>query len=452
MEERDWECWAQVVPWLRVEELVRLGKTCRLAHSLCAERATTIRAPSLGHITFYSYLSATTRKEKKSHHNTQKKGHHMETELERLQALIGTQQQGLVRLQALIGTQQQGVARQLALIDTQQQGLVRRQQELESQRALIAKLRVLSDTQQQALIDMQQQQEPNTQRAQIEQMDSALAEVAGIATQLLEVALRACDAAPRQIPETLENMLPKEVFAVVMFINIVGYTELTRLCTAEQAFTVCKRLAETSDSAVCAAGGLLFPHQLESKLVKIKDIGDCQLLCVFDGSGAAQKVVQVCFALLQRFQHPPLHVGIAAGPVFVGRSGSDRRIDIFGRTVNLASRLEGVAPSGKVAVDTECVKLLTGSPYFVSPAREALLKGLGRIPFHIVSETPPSPTAIAKIRAMLFKPAAQLAASATSPSTAVSPAPVAAAAVSPAPAVATTSPAPASATSAPTPT
>eukprot|EP01105_Mastigella_eilhardi_P007328 TRINITY_DN1880_c0_g1_i18.p1 TRINITY_DN1880_c0_g1~~TRINITY_DN1880_c0_g1_i18.p1 ORF type:complete len:379 (-),score=88.49 TRINITY_DN1880_c0_g1_i18:427-1509(-) len=279
MEERDWECWAQVVPWLRVEELVRLGKTCRLAHSLCAERATTIRAPSLGHITFYSYLSATTRKEKKSHHNTQKKGHHMETELERLQALIGTQQQGLVRLQALIGTQQQGVARQLALIDTQQQGLVRRQQELESQRALIAKLRVLSDTQQQALIDMQQQQEPNTQRAQIEQMDSALAEVAGIATQLLEVALRACDAAPRQIPETLENMLPKEVFAVVMFINIVGYTELTRLCTAEQAFTVCKRLAETSDSAVCAAGGLLFPHQLESKLVKIKDIGDCQLLC-----------------------------------------------------------------------------------------------------------------------------------------------------------------------------
>eukprot|EP01105_Mastigella_eilhardi_P007325 TRINITY_DN1880_c0_g1_i13.p1 TRINITY_DN1880_c0_g1~~TRINITY_DN1880_c0_g1_i13.p1 ORF type:complete len:429 (-),score=110.44 TRINITY_DN1880_c0_g1_i13:68-1354(-) len=428
MEERDWECWAQVVPWLRVEELVRLGKTCRLAHSLCAERATTIR-------------------------------HHMEAELESQRALSARQQQELESQRALSARQQQELESQRSLSARQQQELesqralsARQQQELESQRALIAKLRVLSDTQQQALIDMQQQQEPNTQRAQIEQMDSALAEVAGIATQLREVALRARDAAPRQIPETLENMVPKEVFAVVMFINIVGYTELTRLCTAEQAFTVCKRLAETSDSAVCAAGGLLFPHQLESKLVKIKDIGDCQLLCVFDGSGAAQKVVQVCFALLQRFQHPPLHVGIAAGPVFVGRSGSDRRIDIFGRTVNLASRLEGVAPSGKVAVDTECVKLLTGSPYFVSPAREALLKGLGRIPFHIVSETPPSPTAIAKIRAMLFKPAAQLAASATSPSTAVSPAPVAAAAVSPAPAVATTSPAPASATSAPTPT
>jgi adenylate cyclase len=51
---------------------------------------------------------------------------------------------------------------------------------------------------------------------------------------------------------------------------------------------------------------------------------------------------------------PPAHAGIAVGPV-IFQDG-----DYYGRTVNLAARLSGVAEPGQTVVDAEVVRLAGG--------------------------------------------------------------------------------------------
>ena len=65
----------------------------------------------------------------------------------------------------------------------------------------------------------------------------------------------------------------------------------------------------------------------------------------------------------------PGHAGIAAGPVFV-RDG-----DIFGRTVNLASRISDVAASGEVLVEEGVVVALPRGTARFAPVGRVELKG-----------------------------------------------------------------------------
>jgi adenylate cyclase len=72
-----------------------------------------------------------------------------------------------------------------------------------------------------------------------------------------------------------------------------------------------------------------------------------------------------------------VRVGINTGPVVVGRIGDDLRMDYTaqGETVNLAARLQQVAPPGGVRLSEATMRLVSG--YFViEPAGEVTLKGL----------------------------------------------------------------------------
>ena len=54
---------------------------------------------------------------------------------------------------------------------------------------------------------------------------------------------------------------------------------------------------------------------------------------------------------------PPAHIGIHAGPV-IFRDG-----DVYGRTVNLASRLSSVAQAGEVVVSEDVAQCADGLSY-----------------------------------------------------------------------------------------
>jgi class 3 adenylate cyclase len=73
------------------------------------------------------------------------------------------------------------------------------------------------------------------------------------------------------------------------------------------------------------------------------------------------------------------HVGIATGPVIAGVIGVKRFIyDLWGDTVNIASRVTAEAPSGEIYVDKTTYRRL-GTRYMFSEPQELMFKGKGKM-------------------------------------------------------------------------
>eukprot|EP01105_Mastigella_eilhardi_P009801 TRINITY_DN2295_c0_g1_i3.p1 TRINITY_DN2295_c0_g1~~TRINITY_DN2295_c0_g1_i3.p1 ORF type:complete len:339 (+),score=71.65 TRINITY_DN2295_c0_g1_i3:1558-2574(+) len=209
----------------------------------------------------------------------------------------------------------------------------------------------------------------------------------------------------RALPPTIKTI------AIVIFINVSDFTETTH-ANDEAAAPLCQRLGAVADAEVFAAGGVILPRDVPpGKVVKIKNLGDGQLLCVFGATPlAALQAIQVCFSVLERFSPPALHVGIAAGRVTVGKVGLTNCIDVFGDTVNLAARLEQFAGPGQVAGNRVFGTLLTQVRhgfYVEGPlTMQYAPKGLPLSTFYRVSKTapPPPPSVFARVVSFFDRP------------------------------------------------
>jgi class 3 adenylate cyclase len=74
---------------------------------------------------------------------------------------------------------------------------------------------------------------------------------------------------------------------------------------------------------------------------------------------------------------------VASGPVIAGVIGTQRlQFDLWGETVNLASRMESSGVPGRIQV-AESTRELLGDR-FALEAREADVKGLGRLVTYLV--------------------------------------------------------------------
>ena len=121
------------------------------------------------------------------------------------------------------------------------------------------------------------------------------------------------------------------------FLDRVGYTRLTEVRGDDPAAEIAANLAELTQRAARARGGL-----------PVKWLGD-GVMFSFKRPGAAVlsalEMVQEAPAAGLR----PAHVGIHAGPIVV-QDGDD-----FGRTVNLAARIAGRTGADHVLVADEVV-------------------------------------------------------------------------------------------------
>ena len=151
---------------------------------------------------------------------------------------------------------------------------------------------------------------------------------------------------------------------LVGFADIVGFTRRTR----EMSITELDRLMETfegrSADIVTERGGRV-----------IKTIGDEILFVTEDPVQGAHIALELIEAE-ERLEHfPKLHVGLAYGDVLM-RVG-----DVFGPTVNLASRLASVARPGRVLVDRELSGLLKpmDEEFRVRRARTTAVRGYSRL-------------------------------------------------------------------------
>jgi adenylate cyclase len=146
----------------------------------------------------------------------------------------------------------------------------------------------------------------------------------------------------------------------IAFVDLSGYTSMTLELGDEQAAAAADRLRELAETAA---------HAERGRVVKL--LGDGVLLRFDDGASALRATLGLVDGVV-RAGLPPVHAGIAAGTVIV-RDG-----DVFGRTVNLASRIAGRAGPGEVLVEEGVIIAL--------PRGTARFEAIGRRELHGFNE------------------------------------------------------------------
>jgi adenylate cyclase len=131
------------------------------------------------------------------------------------------------------------------------------------------------------------------------------------------------------------------------FADLSGFTALTRNSTELELRDLLDTFESLATDIVGQQGGRI-----------VKTIGDEVLFEVDDPAAAAEIALELLEAAGAHPGLPELRAGLAYGPV-VSRLG-----DVFGSTVNIASRLTSLSRPGTVLVDREMHDSLAGDTRF----------------------------------------------------------------------------------------
>jgi adenylate cyclase len=200
-------------------------------------------------------------------------------------------------------------------------------------------------------------------------------------------------AAQEQIRSLLHNMLPPVIAerklagespiadtyaqASLLFADVVGFTPLSSRFSSKEVVTMLNDLYERFDVIVARYG-----------LEKIKTIGDCYM--VAGGlprpdpdhlkrltSAAIEMHAEAAKVRTPDGQPLTLRIGMHAGPVTAGVIGQAKfAFDVWGDTVNTASRMEAVGTANRITVSDE-VRQALGDAYAFSGPEMIEVKGKG---------------------------------------------------------------------------
>jgi class 3 adenylate cyclase len=192
----------------------------------------------------------------------------------------------------------------------------------------------------------------------------------------------------------LSNMLPSSVSrrlldgeraiadeypaVTVLFADIVGFTPLAARLPADDVVGFLDRLFSRFDELVAARG-----------LEKVKTIGDAYMAAgglSDEATDHAARIVDLAIAMMEVASEPgacagyvQLRIGIHSGPVIGGVIGHRKiAFDIWGDTVNVASRLESQGVPGRIQISDATWQLVRDQ--FEGIARGSLdLRGHGPV-------------------------------------------------------------------------
>jgi len=142
------------------------------------------------------------------------------------------------------------------------------------------------------------------------------------------------------------------------FVDLAGFTTLTEERGDEAAAQAAARLLQLAEASGRREDGRV-----------VKELGDGVLMRFPDAERALRAVVELVAGVTDAGL-PAAHAGIAAGPVII-RDG-----DVFGRTVNLASRIADLAGPGEVIVEEGVVVALPRGTARFEPIGRVELKGI----------------------------------------------------------------------------
>ena len=216
-------------------------------------------------------------------------------------------------------------------------------------------------------------------------------------------AFRLVRLAEAQTDALLHNMMPAKIVerlkdnpgetiaesyaeASVLFADLKGFTRLAQTLGPQRIVALLDELFTQIDRAALALG-----------LEKIKTIGDSYMAVagVPEPSGDhAERAVKLAEAMLvaaadvgnRNGLQLNMRIGIASGPVMAGVIGKAKfTYDVWGHTVNLASRLEAYGVPGRIHVSAQTREALQGQRRF-TPPMEIELRGIGKVETAFVSD------------------------------------------------------------------
>jgi len=170
----------------------------------------------------------------------------------------------------------------------------------------------------------------------------------------------------------------------VMFVDIVNFTRIAEGLNPQQVFAMLNRIFSSFDELAEKYG-----------LEKIKTIGDAYMVagglnnqCNDYSEALVSMALEMRDLLRNDFQvnrmHLEVRIGVGSGPVVAGVVGKKKFIfDLWGDTVNIASRITSEGVPGMVQVDEATYRRLQNSFDFNEP-QTIYLKGKGNTVVHRV--------------------------------------------------------------------
>jgi class 3 adenylate cyclase len=186
------------------------------------------------------------------------------------------------------------------------------------------------------------------------------------------------------LPTTVANRLKAEERAIadgfgevtVLFADIVGFTKLSERLTPQELVRGLNDMFSEFDDLAEHLG-----------VEKIKTIGDAYMAVAGLGGDPdhAQQMAEMALGMLERVakfgdrfgERLTIRVGINSGPVVAGVIGKKKFIyDVWGDTVNTASRMESHGMPGEIHVSDETRRLL-GAAFVLDERGSIEVKGKG---------------------------------------------------------------------------
>ena len=159
----------------------------------------------------------------------------------------------------------------------------------------------------------------------------------------------------------------------VGFADLVSYTRLSRRLSQGDLIQLVQRFEAVASDVVAAGGGRI-----------VKTVGDEALFTAADPLAGAIIALSLSEQMAVDTVLPDVRVGIAHGPVLHSLG------DVFGVTVNLASRLTALAQPGTVMTDpTTATRLAEESGLVLVPQRRRQVRGFGSLQPLLIARTGP---------------------------------------------------------------
>jgi adenylate cyclase len=192
------------------------------------------------------------------------------------------------------------------------------------------------------------------------------------------------DAIAERLKTRPETIADDHADTTVLFADIVDFTPLSARLSAAEIVSLLNDIFSEFDT-------LAEKHGLE----KIKTIGDAYMAVGGlpeprpDHARAVAEMALEMQSLIQRFRRDTgealqLRIGIHSGPVVAGVIGRRKfAYDLWGDTVNIASRMESHGSAGGIQV-TEATYRLLRDTFWFSDARQIEVKGCGTVTTYLL--------------------------------------------------------------------
>jgi Amt family ammonium transporter len=211
--------------------------------------------------------------------------------------------------------------------------------------------------------------------SRLEQQQNALTEALEQKKALLERVL------PKRIAARMnsgaDQIVDQVADATVVFIDIVDFTEFASSVSPEESITLLRDLFGKFDEVI--------QHY---DLEKIKTVGDSYMYvsgvlseqpdhCSVAIDAALELIFQTRQLGLSMERDLQVRIGVHSGPLVAGVVGELRFVyDLWGMTVNMASRIEEAGKPGKISVSQSVIDRI-GSEFTYEKQRRVRLKGIG---------------------------------------------------------------------------